>query len=252
MLARYLRSQDRPVRYAMDPAHLAAIQNMLRMQTRAHDVPFYQHTAQDELRPAHQQYPAAPHAMASLLATGDPGDLMAYLDLMEQAGHPAPQVRPGYAQAYFGLPRHQRMLADLGGLHRQATAMGADPRHPLVYGYSADALTDPSIQRWLAEQLNTRRSGRGGTETLADLLNAFHRNQRFVSGQRASEEVMRTLRGGDVHGLSDLYDLSHSVHSDMYDYESGGPHPWQRGVAANVRGHAANMLEDLHERLGGV
>lgn len=90
MLARYLRTCQRPVRYALSPEQMRAVQNYLMMGTRAYDVPRQHTEAAPALLPMYHQFPRAGGALGNLLQTGDPTSLMAYLGMAEDAGasHP--------------------------------------------------------------------------------------------------------------------------------------------------------------------
>ena len=109
MLAAHLHRLTRrtPVRYAMDPAHLQAIQNYLMLATRGHGVPRMHAGSMDQLGPVYQAAPHAHGAMQSLLESGHPGDLMAYLDAISETGF---QPDPMRGDAH-------RLLDTLRGLH---------------------------------------------------------------------------------------------------------------------------------------
>lgn len=241
MLAAHLHklTRSRPVRYALDPAHLQAIQNYLKMQTRARDIPFL-HTAAANVGAlplnALQDHPTALAAFNELLRTGHPGDLMAHLDMMNDAGYPRPTTPGMHHDNLHDYPVHDQILYHLHDLLN----MVHGPREN-VMGWRDEAYHAPGAVEGLRRSLLQPATYTGRTP-IFDVLRNFSHGTRF---KEPSERVGRTVESvlrGSYQDIPDLYDQAHQQESDPYEYSDGGPLPGQRSLASLVRGIARHLL----------
>jgi hypothetical protein len=217
MLAqRFSRLHESPIRYAaMDPAHLQAIENYLRINTRAHGLPQLHQQAQGVLGPIYQQHPIiSPHFGGILQGHGDA--LMKYLDLMQDRanmGDPQKTDLPG-----LNDPQGQHPLSFLlGHLHNlnanigsgQAPAVGGDgllSLFPIHTMYSQAALEHPSTRDMLRQAYMFNQPGQGVGQYDPTGL-AFMRLQNSLHTADAPQGIINELadhagraRGGDVGG----------------------------------------------------
>ncbi len=150
-LARYARGNPR--RYAIQhqavPGGMDAIRNYIRLALQAHTIPAYHAQGHD---PNYFVTPNRPPPLAvegdlgrqlagSLMQTGDPGDLMAYLDHLDALGVPAVHDPAVGARAQVGGGPDARMHGLLR--HIFNTISGPD-QLAVMHGFQTPLLADAS------------------------------------------------------------------------------------------------------------
>lgn len=239
MLARYLRSQDRPVRYALntrDPALMEAIRNYLGINLRAEGLPATLRR-EPELRELHRQHPVLDQAFHSLMQYGHPADLMAYLDLFDQHGGP---FNPGDQQDPFS--RHLRNFA---------TAIHSQDRQPdLLAQYNQQAVDNPALRAALRQHGTVRFPGH-----LWNAQRIFYDLPPEHPLHRQLEHVLTHLyhpEGPLVSALTRGHDIGHALTTRQLDLSGNtpgaGPLPGAAGVAGRrqqLRGFMSATLRDV-------
>ena len=262
MLAqRFSRLRESPIRYAaaaMDPAHLQAIENYLRINTRAQGVPQYHQQAQNALGPLYQQHPhIAPHFGGVMLGQQDA--LMEYLDLLNEHGDMRGQ--PYEEQSPYSTPNPQALVNILAALHRNASR-GQTPRQGTLAPdtdlrnihtmYSQAALEHPSTRGIIRNTMN-RRLG-GSHDSLYDAIEYIQEQLSRDAPQHPGvtglfPPARRSMDPRASHeDLLQLHDLTDNLHRDpMFGnlVNSSG------GVARGIRQHfRENLIPHLAENFG--
>lgn len=137
MLARHLNRLTRPVRYAMDPAHEAAIRNYLALTTRAYDVPGIYQQARPHLPQGHEG--ALLHQLfSSLIGEHDPSALAAFLDAHQDiTGQPRREDTRQHDDP------HEELMRLLAGMHEAVTDQYRYDGHPVVPQFATPRLYTP-------------------------------------------------------------------------------------------------------------
>ena len=241
MLAAHLRRLERPVRYAaMDPAHVRAIENYLRINTRAHGLPHthYNLTGPDStIGQLYQQRPEiAPHFQGIL--QGDNAALAQYLDLLDEHGdlrhtfgsQPAPH------QQLANFLMHLDSMRRAAEVGRVPSSHGDDRSGNIHTMYSQAALEHPDTQN------EVRRVIHYGNliDRLRDLpaYHVPHGQQGLYRGTGLRNQAM----AGDIHGLLGLHDLAADPSNDPA--EAAGVH---RQLEAGLRNR---LIPHLAENFG--
>jgi hypothetical protein len=196
MLARYLRRADtRPVRYA-SADHMAAMRNYIRMAVQAHALPTFQRgaVARGGVHAGRDM-----RAMFAELATqGDPGALMAYLDKLNDAGHPMAHERGGLLPEAMAATLPHRLAGDSGGnLHSLlAHIMGQSQQPHVLAGFHPDTLAYPETQAGVRAGLDELAHPPYMTHTpIWHGITPRHRLQGWIGD-------MQDGRGGPLHPLA--------------------------------------------------
>lgn len=161
MLARYLRTSQQPIRYAMDPAHAAAIRNYLALTTRAYDVPGLYQQARPHL-PGGREGELLHHLFSAMIGEHDPDALALFLDAhQDMTGQPTPQTA---ARPLVSMQPHLDLLSFVAGLHRAASGTGSPTSHPTIFRpvagrFAPGRLDDPLLRRRVQDAYHEERYG---------------------------------------------------------------------------------------------
>lgn len=244
MLAAHLHKLNRasPVRYAVntrDPQLMEAIRNYLGIRIRGSELPA-QSQRDPEIAGMHQQYPVMGHTFHSLLQSGHPVDLMAYLDMMgEMAGSPLHQNHP-FANTLEGMSHY----------------VGTEARHPEIARlFGQQAVESPGLLHALQQHLQERPGIGAGSHLLHSALPPGHPLRGSLSA------ILRTLY--PAHGSANMgpgavpaimrgHDVAHAMLSGMQDLGHTLPQTVpipnldiNTNVRENLRHRTSNTLREI-------
>lgn len=217
MLARYLRQQERPVRYAAQDAlnnlRLAmAFRNLVRTTTRAHDLPHYADLAQGQL-----PHPAMRGLLQDIFGRHDPRAVGMLTDLHEETtGQQAPgPMDPLHADVNHplrSLMDHMHLLRQMvagqhGGLTHHEIADRYGQLHSLAGIFAGDDESEDVADR-------KYRLGQAVRETVDPHESGIYDLMRWVA-RTPHFDALRQGRTGALGGqparLLDLYDALHHL-----------------------------------------
>jgi len=259
MLARYLRTTQRPVRYAaLDPAHEAAIRNYLSLMTRAQDLPGLTHElTRRQVIPPQVSQPL----MQALRNPTHPADLAMGADMLHEAGLEGKIPTPGRAYRGFDAPSPNGRLIDqllyhLHGIAQQGHAAMGDPRHPALRG-----LLNEELPEYSPEFYDRHRILRDASMSLGRILRALPTNHPLYSPIHAlymsGDARGQTAPGYHREQLVRGYDLAHDA--ELLGQQHGGRYSPTEDTLGDLdwtgrhaRGEMAHGLNRLLDQLHGV
>ena len=236
MLAAHLRRLERPVRYAaMDPAHVRALENYLRISSRASGIPSLHREAQPVLASLYGAHPPIAQHFQGLMQ-GDHTALAQYLDLLNEHGD--------LRDTPSGINHPNAALSDLIhrlALHHRNIASGDDRGRSLYTMYSQAALEDPSTRGVLNPEYGTSRTpGVASPAMLAAQLqhelglNGLA-NHPLAHLLHQSRNTMDTMTGNLPQALAGMHDVAHGLDQEP-----------------QVRHIRKNLLRPLETRSGSI
>lgn len=234
MLAAHLSrlSQRKPVRYAMDADQMAAVQNYINLHLRAQQLPVRHWLAQTNsvgLQDAYEKNPRLPATFSSLIESSHPADLMAYLDQMEEAGHPVPPNTGG------GLANH--MLYGLGDIRQRVLGGTPEDLERITRGYHPDTLGSNTLYAMLHNAMTNSPRTDQLRHPLRRLLYGLDRMQHPQYGQLAGL-FDQLMHGSHPMHVSRMYDMAHQLAfpTNVEDHA-------MRGDASDARAASGHLLQ---------
>lgn len=250
MLAAHLsRLNTRPVRYALDtrdPAMMDAVRNYLNVNLRAEGLPATLRS-EPELLGLHRQHPILGQAFHSLMQSGHPADLMAYLDLYDQHGGP---YDPADAQDPFS--RHLRNFADV---------IGTQSEHPRLKAmYGQQAMDSPQLQAALAQHMRYYTGHVNNVGRIYDDLPPGHplRNQlghvlnHLMAAYGSSPGQPSPVGRPHPAAITRGYDIGHALTTRQLDLSGSAPNPNPLPGAAGVAGRRQQLRDFMGATLQNV
>jgi hypothetical protein len=225
MLARYLaRAHQRPIRYALDPAHAQALRNFLLFQTRARNMP----ALAQGLGPA-TQHPLVAQLLHEVMGGQDHEAVGPLHDLLHDQGAPT--------QGHGG-----RFLQYLSNMHRIASGRDARVPQDVLQRHYGNLHTLDSVfggeqdsEAEAERKYNLGQAVRGTVDPIEgdvyDLLRHLTGTPHFDAVRRGRTEAL----GGTPMALPGLYDALHAA--------SG--HPAVTHMASGMRDALAHDMRNV-------